>query len=137
MYLVCTWQSIVDAYGIARYREINPTIFTIVTFPFLFAVMFGDVGHGFLMLLLTVYLILNEKKLALRPPDDMFDMIFGGAPAAPQSSMPTVPLDGSTHAMRPAAVPFMRICCFTSCRVPAGATGLLVKIAYIPRPCTR
>jgi vacuolar-type H+-ATPase subunit I/STV1 len=70
----------VDAYGIARYREINPTIFTIVTFPFLFAVMFGDVGHGFLMLLLTVYLILNEKKLALRPPDDMFDMIFGGEP---------------------------------------------------------
>lgn len=67
-----------DAYGIARYREINPAIFTIVTFPFLFAVMFGDVGHGFLMLILTVYLIANEKKLALRPPDDMFDMIFGG-----------------------------------------------------------
>jgi V-type H+-transporting ATPase subunit a len=78
MYVLMS-QSIVDAYGIARYREINPTIFTIVTFPFLFAVMFGDVGHGFLMLLLTVYLILNEKKLALRPPDDMFDMIFGGA----------------------------------------------------------
>lgn len=76
-----------DAYGIARYREINPTIFTIVTFPFLFAVMFGDVGHGFLMLLLTVYLILNEKKLALRPPDDMFDMIFGGDPVTMKSSV--------------------------------------------------
>jgi hypothetical protein len=69
----------VDAYGIARYREVNPAVFTIATFPFLFAVMFGDVGHGSMMLLLTIWLVANERKLGGQDLGDMFDMIFGGA----------------------------------------------------------
>ncbi|KAF3540262.1 hypothetical protein F2Q69_00019187 [Brassica cretica] len=48
----------------AKYQEANPTVFTIVTFPFLFAVMFGDWGHGICLLLATMYLILREKKLS-------------------------------------------------------------------------
>lgn len=58
------FQGIIDAYGIARYREVNPGLFTIVSFPFLFAVMFGDIGHGFLMVLAAAYLCINEKKLS-------------------------------------------------------------------------
>ena len=76
-------QAIVDAYGVARYREVNPTVFTIVTFPFLFAVMFGDVGHGFLMLLMCIYLIANERKMLKQDLGDMLDMIFGGAHPRP------------------------------------------------------
>jgi V-type H+-transporting ATPase subunit a len=71
-------QAIVDAYGIARYREANPALLTIVTFPFLFAVMFGDVGHALLMLLFSAFLVLKEKKLASSPLGDIGEMAFGG-----------------------------------------------------------
>ena len=53
-------------------------IFTIVTFPFLFAVMFGDVGHGTLMLMFALYLVLNEKALGRANLNEMVDMCFGG-----------------------------------------------------------
>lgn len=40
-------QLIVDTYGVPRYKEANPGLFTSVSFPFLFGCMFGDIGHGF------------------------------------------------------------------------------------------
>ena len=51
------FQEITDAYGVPRYREINPSLYSIVTFPFLFGVMFGDIGHGGLLLLFALYLV--------------------------------------------------------------------------------
>ncbi|KAF9364518.1 H(+)-transporting V0 sector ATPase subunit a [Mortierella sp. NVP85] len=72
------FQGIVDTYGMARYREVNPGLFTIISFPFLFAVMFGDVGHGILVLLVGLYLVLNERKLASSDGGEMFEMVFGG-----------------------------------------------------------
>ncbi|EPB85344.1 V-type H+-transporting ATPase subunit I [Mucor circinelloides 1006PhL] len=71
------FQGIIDAYGIARYREVNPGLFTIVSFPFLFAMMFGDIGHGALLFLTALYLCLNEKKLASNN-GEIFKMFFGG-----------------------------------------------------------
>ncbi|CAN6917408.1 unnamed protein product, partial [Brassica oleracea] len=71
-------QEIVDAYGVAKYQEANPGVFTIVTFPFLFAVMFGDWGHGICLLLATMYLIVREKKLSSQKLGDIMEMAFGG-----------------------------------------------------------
>jgi V-type H+-transporting ATPase subunit a len=50
------FQTIINTYGIPSYKEVNPSIFAIVTFPFLFGVMFGDILHGFLLLLFGCFL---------------------------------------------------------------------------------
>lgn len=73
------FQNIVDAYGIGSYREINPAPYTIITFPFLFAVMFGDLGHGTLMMCAALYLVLRESRLMAQKNDnEMFSMLFAG-----------------------------------------------------------
>ena len=66
------FQEIVNTYGTPRYKEANPGFFTIITFPFLFGIMFGDIGHGFLLLLFSLYIcfyfneINNNKNSMLK-----------------------------------------------------------------------
>ncbi|KAJ1071761.1 V-type proton ATPase 116 kDa subunit a 1 isoform X3 [Ovis aries] len=73
------FQNIVDAYGIGTYREINPAPYTIITFPFLFAVMFGDLGHGILMTLFAVWMVLRESRiLSQKNENEMFSTVFSG-----------------------------------------------------------
>lgn len=57
------FQEIVNTYGVPRYREINPSVFTIITFPFLFGIMFGDIAHGFLVFVLGIYLMFWKEGL--------------------------------------------------------------------------
>ncbi|KAI9187711.1 H(+)-transporting V0 sector ATPase subunit a [Blastocladiella emersonii ATCC 22665] len=77
--LTAGFQNIIDAYGMARYREVNPGLFSVITFPFLFAVMFGDFGHGIILFLLGLYLCVREDSLrAKAKTSEMFGMVFGG-----------------------------------------------------------
>ncbi len=55
------YQNIVNTYGVPRYKEVNPGLFTIVTFPFTFGVMYGDMGHGGTLFLVALYFLYNEQ----------------------------------------------------------------------------
>ncbi|KHN71684.1 putative V-type proton ATPase subunit [Toxocara canis] len=64
--------------------------YTMITFPFLFALMFGDLGHGLIMFLAALFFIMKEKQLeAARISDEVklrfilgvlhiFQTFFGG-----------------------------------------------------------
>ncbi|NWS64338.1 VPP3 ATPase, partial [Chunga burmeisteri] len=100
------FQSIVDAYGVASYQEVNPgkappdpshgpglvggalcdvvpvppaAPYAIITFPFIFAVMFGDVGHGLLMFLFALWMVLYENSPSLRQgSNEIWQTFFEG-----------------------------------------------------------
>ena len=71
------YQEFVNTYGMPRYREINPALFAAATFPFLFGVMYGDIGHGTLLSLGALYLVFTEGKMKdKRSMDDMLYNIY-------------------------------------------------------------
>jgi V/A-type H+-transporting ATPase subunit I len=59
------FQGLVTTYGYPRYGEIDPTTTLALTFPLIFGIMFGDVGHGLLLSLLGL-LLTSRKIRALR-----------------------------------------------------------------------
>ncbi|XP_068143467.1 V-type proton ATPase 116 kDa subunit a1-like [Drosophila tropicalis] len=71
------FQNLIDAYGMASYREVNPALYTCITFPFLFAVMFGDLGHGLILLAFASFLIIRERQLSVIK-EELFNIFFGG-----------------------------------------------------------
>ena len=60
---ISVFQQIVDTYGIPSYQEANPAVISIVTFPFLFGMMFGDVWHGSIIFTFAAILVLFNKSI--------------------------------------------------------------------------
>ena len=68
---------ITDTYGTPVYQEINPGIILIITFPFMFGLMFGDIGHGMIFLLLGIKLTVFPSKSQFLKPYRYFILFLG------------------------------------------------------------
>lgn len=55
-------------YGTPCYKEVNPTVFNMITFPFLFGIMFGDIGHGGLLFIFAIVLCLKKSTIEESAP---------------------------------------------------------------------
>ncbi|KAM8712728.1 hypothetical protein ACLKA7_013115 [Drosophila subpalustris] len=77
------FQNLIDSYGMADYKELNPAPYTIITFPFLFAIMFGDLGHGLILILFAGLLIFKEKRIerhqrTAHSENEILNILFAG-----------------------------------------------------------
>ncbi|GAB4324964.1 MAG: V-type ATP synthase subunit I [Promethearchaeota archaeon] len=54
--------TLVKLYGVPNYREVDPTPLVAVFFPILFGLMFGDVGHGIVLVLVGLLGALKYRK---------------------------------------------------------------------------
>ncbi len=50
------FRPLVQGYGTTGYGDIDPTAFTVVSFVVMFGMMFGDVGHGLVLVALALWL---------------------------------------------------------------------------------
>lgn len=66
-------------YGLPCYNEIDPTKFIALTYIILFGIMFGDLGHGIVLLIASLFMW-KKKKMPLGKimiPCSVSSMIFG------------------------------------------------------------
>ena len=56
------FQLIVETYGVPTYLEANPALISAVTFPWYFGMMFGDMGHGSILLCVAIILVLGADR---------------------------------------------------------------------------
>ncbi|MGD0450028.1 MAG: V-type ATPase 116kDa subunit family protein [Candidatus Bathyarchaeia archaeon] len=64
---ISPFEELTKLYGVPHYEEVDPTPFMALTFPLIFGLMFGDVGHGLILLVGGLTLgILIKKNQAIR-----------------------------------------------------------------------
>lgn len=66
------WFWLFEPHCVTNFSLLSPVTapYTIITFPFLFAVMFGDMGHGVLMTCAALYLVIRESRLLAQKSDN-------------------------------------------------------------------
>jgi V/A-type H+-transporting ATPase subunit I len=80
------FEKLTVGFGVPKSDEVDPTILWLVTYPLFFGFMFGDVGNGFVVMIVSAIFWL-KKRQGLVIPDNaygglggVFNMIIQGAP---------------------------------------------------------
>lgn len=56
------YEALTRGFGLPIYAEIDPSIFWFISFPIMFGLMFGDVAHGFFLLVGAIILFAVKRK---------------------------------------------------------------------------
>jgi len=70
------YQKLVGAFGLPNYHEVDPSLIMLVTFPLVFGLMFGDIGHG--LILLVGGILIKPIFDKFRISGEMFDPLRDG-----------------------------------------------------------
>jgi V/A-type H+-transporting ATPase subunit I len=62
--LVSPFEELTKLYGLPHYNELDPTPFMAISFPILFGLMFGDMGHGLILLVggLAMFFLIKKNQ---------------------------------------------------------------------------
>jgi Archaeal/vacuolar-type H+-ATPase subunit I len=80
------FELLIDAYGIPRYGTIDPTIFAAISFLIMFGAMFGDLGHGLVLSIISLFLWKSKKEKVKQAgtlifycgvSSELFGMLYG------------------------------------------------------------
>jgi V/A-type H+-transporting ATPase subunit I len=58
------FEEVTKLYGLPHYDELDPTLFMAISFPILFGLMFGDIGHGLIIFVggLTLFMLIKKNQ---------------------------------------------------------------------------
>ncbi len=59
---ILSFQNLTNAFGLPNHREIDPAWFMALGFPIIFGLMFGDIGHGLLLLFFAMLGMIAKRR---------------------------------------------------------------------------
>ena len=72
-------RGLVGGIGEPNPHEIDPYSIIRFTFPFLFGIMFADVGHGLMLTLIGAFLAFRKRRKKIKPDESITGYLYSGA----------------------------------------------------------
>ena len=72
-------RGLVGGIGEPNPHEIDPYSIVRFTFPFLFGIMFADVGHGIMLVLIAAFLTIRKRRKKIKPDESITGYLYSGS----------------------------------------------------------